>query len=333
MDRRCRGDHPGELVLHDAIETRELITVTVGGNCLRGTYHRPPDHGSDSRLGPGENIRIGVLFLNSGFMPRASGGDAAVYWAVSFAKCGYPSFRFDLPGLGDSDGEPPRKRLDFAKLVNNGHYAPFVSSIAENLTERFNLSGVVLVGHCAGAVTAIYAAATSKQVKGLVIVDPYFFREEPKRTKFRNEISLWVTQDKEAKQLSNVYRRLKKLNQLAGGNALPANANSPLIRCWSRLASAGVPMLILNARGPRSRVGEFDYLGYLEKVSGPGHRLSIKFVDGANHSFADNVGRAEVRRQSENWLNACFPLNACVPLAERGKVAALNGERFRTVGN
>jgi pimeloyl-ACP methyl ester carboxylesterase len=321
MDHRSRGDRLGELVVREAIETRELITVTVGGICLRGTYHRSQDHVSNSRPGPDENLPVGVLFLNSGFMPRASGGDAAIYWADSFAQCGYPVFRFDLPGLGDSDGDLPRKRLDFGELVNNGYYAPFVCGTIKSLTERFRLSGMVLVGHCAGAVSAIYAAAASEHVKGLVMLEPYFFRFEPERSKNRSAISLWVPRNKLAGQLSKVYGRLKKLNLLVRGDALPENANLPLIRFWSHLASAGLPMLILNARGPRSSVGEFDYPSYLQKMSGSDTRLITRFVDGANHSFADDVGRAAVRRQCEEWLNACFPL------VEREKIAALRGGR------
>ena len=69
-------------------------------------------------------------------------------------------------------------------------------------------------------------------------------------------------------------------------------------------------MLILNARSPRSRMGEFDYLGHLKKLSGPSSRVILKFIDGANHSFADEIGKAAVRREGEQWLNSYFPLFA-----------------------
>jgi pimeloyl-ACP methyl ester carboxylesterase len=302
-----------------AIEGRELVTMAAGGICLRGTYHRPKHHGFESRVHPDEPSRIGVLFLNSGFMPRASGGDAAVYWADSFAQCGYPSFRLDLPGLGDSEGDLPRKRLDFNQLVNSGHYARFISIAAKNLIERFEWSGVVLLGHCAGAVSAIYAARASKHIKGIVLLEPYFFREEPKRAEIRNKMSFWVTRNKLAGQLGIIYGHLKKLNRMCRADSLPGNANLPLIGCWSNLASAGFPMLILNVRGPRLSVGEFDYLGYLQRLSGPAARLVIKFVDGANHSFADDVGRMAVRRHCEQWLDDCFPSVECE------EIAALSG--------
>lgn len=292
-----------------SIDTRELISVAASGLCLRGTFHRALDHGSDSRRGFGENKRTGILFLNSGFVPRASGGDAAVYWAEAFANCGYPSFRFDLPGLGDSDGYLPAKRLDFAHLVNTGHYAPSVCTLANHLTERFNLSGVVLVGHCAGAVSAIYAAAASSHFKGVIALDPYFFREETKRAAIRTKISRWVPRNQIARQLSGVYGYFKKLSLLAKGNALPENANIRLLQCWRRLVSAKVPILVLSARGPRPIVGEFDYLAYLKKSSGPRAHITVEFIEGTNHSFADATGKAAVRRHAEQWLSTCFPIS------------------------
>ena len=301
-----------------AIETRELISIHVDGIRLRGTYHKSKDAEGGREPGP---KRVGILFLNSGFVPRASSGDAAVYWAESFAQCGYPSFRFDLPGLGDSEGELPARRLDFARLVNGGHYAPVISTIAENLTERFHLSGMVLVGHCAGAVSAIYAAGASERVRGVLALDPYFFREEPDRTQLRQKLSFWVTHNKMAGQLSKIFARLKKLMLLVRRGTPPGNANLPLLRCWRRLASAGMPILILSARRPRSRSGEFDYLSYLQALSDRGNHMIVKFIEGTNHSFADNLGRTAVCRHSEQWLNSYFPIG------QREKVAAMSGTR------
>jgi pimeloyl-ACP methyl ester carboxylesterase len=301
--------------MQTAIETRELISVNVDGICLRGTYHKAGDQGTGSRPGLDEN-RIGVLFLNSRFMPRASGGNAAVDWTDSFAKCGYPSFRFDLPGLGDSYGDLPIKALDLAHLVSTGYYAPFVSATTKNLTERFNLSGVVLMGHCAGAVSAIYAAAESKHVKGVIALDPCFYVQAPEHAEIQERIRRRARGSKLGGELTKVYRRLQKLRLFVKRNALPGNANLPLIRCWSQVASIGVPMLILNARAAAAKVWEFDYLADLQKSSGPRSRVAIKFIEGCNHSFADGLGA--VRRHTEQWLHACFPL------IERDKIAALS---------
>jgi len=91
------------------------------------------------------------------------------------------------------------------------------------------------------------------------------------------------------------------------GAKLPANTNLTLIRNLNRLVSAGIPMLVLNARGPSQSRGQFDYFRYLQQTAGGRSRVAIRFIDGAHHSFADNVGKAAVRHFVEQWLNASFP--------------------------
>jgi pimeloyl-ACP methyl ester carboxylesterase len=292
-----------------SIETRELITVDVGDIRLRGTYHRSHEDRSGSQAGPETRNRIGVLFLNHGFLPRAAPGDSAVYWAESFANCGYPSFRFDLPGLGDSDGDIPAQMLD---IVNAGGYAPMLAATVKDLVARFSLSGVVIMGHCAGAVTALYTAAISKECKGVVATDPYFFLTR-ERTKIREELSQWSSWSRIGALTSDIYYCLKYIRLLSLRNRPPRNANLSLLRCWNQLASAGMPILVMKApavkaHGIKPRIGEFDYLGYLDALSGRGSRVVVKFIEGTNHSFADVVGRAAIRQHAEEWLNAYFPI-------------------------
>jgi pimeloyl-ACP methyl ester carboxylesterase len=291
-----------------AIEKRELITMNVGGICLRGTYHRSDDEGPSSQAGLGTRNRIGVVFFNHGYGPRASAGCSAVYWAGSFAHCGYPSFRFDLPGLGDSDGDVPAQMREF---VDSGGYAPILSATVKELVERFKLSGVVILGYCAGAVTALYTAVASKECRGLVLMDPYFFLPR-ERTKFREELSRWASWSRLGALIENIHSCLRHIRLLVlRRNRPPRNANWALLRCWNQLASLGMPMLVmkapvLKARGIKPPMGQFDYLGYLQTLSGRGSRIAIKVIKGTNHSFADGVGRAAIRQHTEQWLNACF---------------------------
>lgn len=229
--------------MNGSIETRELITVDVGGVCLRGTYHRTHAERPGPPAQRGMENRIGVLFLNHGFLPRAAPGDSAVYWADSFANFGYPSFRFDLAGLGDSDGDVPAQMHDY---VNAGGYAPILSATLKEIVERFSLAGVVIMGHCAGAVTALYTAAASKECRGLVLTDPYFFLPR-ERTKIRVELSRWSSWSRLGALVSDLYYCLKYIRLLVRRNRPPANANLPLLRCWNQLASAGIPMLVMKA--------------------------------------------------------------------------------------
>jgi pimeloyl-ACP methyl ester carboxylesterase len=304
LDRRRIAVFGTEATVNPTIETREVISVRVGENCLWGTYHKSLDAQASQRYG--EQDRVGVLFLNPGFLPRAS--PSAVYWADTFASYGYPAFRFDLPGLGDSEGSTPENMLEY---VSAGGYAPALSAIVKDVTERFGLAGVVLMGLCAGAVTALYTAAAARECCGVVMMDPYF-NVPPKRTKFRNDLSLWSTWSGIGAFVSETYHRLRYLGLLLSGNRLPSNANLPLLTCWRQLASAGTPILVLKApslrsQGVKPRTGVFDYLGYLRSKSESTASIAVRFVEGTDHSFADPAGCAAVRQHTVQWLNDCFP--------------------------
>jgi pimeloyl-ACP methyl ester carboxylesterase len=312
----------------ESIETRELIRVRARGSVLRGTYHRARETSSGEAICVDVKNRIGILFLNPGVLPRAATGDSAVYWAESFAKLGYPSFRVDLPGFGDSDGEIPREVLDFQTAVNRGGYASHLSSAAENLVERFHLSGVVLFGHCAGAVSALYAATMTQRLKGLVLLDPYF--QVQQKITNRNVLSRWNMHiirriersvapsvsnrcwRAEAEllwQLKKIYHRLKQFCHLERSEGLPGNANLPLIRCWNQLESARLPLLVLRSRAASQKSGEFDYLSDRQSSLRANSRAVVRLIDGTTHSFAEGQGKVAVREYVEQWLRESFPIN------------------------
>ena len=157
-----------------AIESREIITLNTGGICLRGTHHKPKDQKGDLTPRSG----LGLLFVSGLADPRAGCGDCAVHWADGLAKHGYRCFRVDLPGLGDSDGEVARTEADFMPAINSGVFSDSVCSITDQLIERFRLRNMLIIGHCSGAVTAIYAAAANKRIAGLILLDPYFHLQE-----------------------------------------------------------------------------------------------------------------------------------------------------------
>jgi pimeloyl-ACP methyl ester carboxylesterase len=280
---------------------------------LRGTYHPAPD--------TDEEHRFGVLFVSAGVAPRAAPGDSAVRWADGLAKIGYPCFRFDLPGLGDSDGDLSAKEIDFDSLVNEGTFCPVISGVANELTDRFNLRGVVVIGHCAGAVTALYSAAANSRITGLILLDPYFNVQqtsEPQNVLVRSQISiagkLVTDQSRQSvvraallSIMRKVYYRLTPLGSLVRPRKLPAAANLPLVRCWKQLASSGLPMLVLRSSFSTPKLGEFDYIRDLYPLSDSGCRISVKLIESATHAFAERGAKEQVLKLVEPWLSACFP--------------------------
>jgi alpha-beta hydrolase superfamily lysophospholipase len=314
--------------MHEAIEKRELIALDGLGVRIQGTFHRPSDHLSNGPLGQGRNDRPGVLFFNSLSLPRAASGDSAVRWADSIAERGYPAFRIDLPGLGDSEGTSSTDLLDF---INAGGFSSVAANVAKQLVDRFSLAGLVVFGHCAGSVSAIYAAASSNECRGLILLDPYFHLPQAKRPRVREELSGWVRRNRIGRLLSDMYDRVKKLILVARGSAPPGNANLPLLARWKQVAATGLPILLLRApgikaQGAKPRVGEFDYFSHIAKLAGRKSQVSAEFVEGADHSFANREGREAVQRHIEEWLVTYFPLQGFNRKAESA-AGLRNGEK------
>ena len=291
-----------------SIHNRELISLEGDPFPMRGICHRARNQNS----GVHKRKPLGIIFLNSLSLPRTATGDSSVDWADSLAECGYPCFRIDLPGLGDSEGDLPPDLLNF---INAGGFAAAASSMARQVTERFDLAGVVLVGHCAGAVSALLAASRAPECKGLILMDVYFHLPQAVRPKFRRLLSDWALRSAPGRVASNIYDRIRKLRLRMHEGSLPENANVPLLRCWKQVASSGQPILMVKAParkavGAKPRAGEFDYLGYAMKTAGPRSQVTVKIADGTDHSFANRLGRAAVRREMKLWLDAFFPIEA-----------------------
>jgi alpha-beta hydrolase superfamily lysophospholipase len=294
----------------EAIDARELIVLNSSPTRIQGTYHRPAHGPEDSAFASADQGRVGVLFINSLSLPRAASGDSAVHWADRIAERGVPAFRVDLPGLGDSAGEASTDLLD---NINAGVFASVAAAIMKELADRYELSGLILFGHCAGSVSAIYTAGVSKECRGLILLDPYFHLPQAKRPRVREELSDWARRSRVGRMLSNIFDRLKKVRLAASGSGLPANANSDLLAQWKQVATAGLPILLLRspgikAQGDKPRVGEFDYIDHVLKLAGRRSRVLAEFVDGADHSFANRVGRQAVDEHIEHWVELHFGL-------------------------
>jgi pimeloyl-ACP methyl ester carboxylesterase len=299
----------------DAIRGRELFTLEVLGVTVQGTCHLPDYEVPSTQIKLRDTKATGVLLLGGLLAPRAAIGDSAVYWADSFAKCGYRSFRVDLPGSCDSGGDAPMELMPF---ITCGGYEAVTVEILKQIVVRFNLSSVVLMGHCSGAVTALFAAASCKDCRGLVLMEPYFHLLPPVATKTREALSDWAASNRLGGMLSNLFDRLKELRLRLRRSELPANANIPLLKRWSSLTSAGVPILVLKvpsakASAAKPRLGEFDYLAHVISLAGSRSRVDLEVVEGAGHSFADPVGRLAVRRYTENWFGKYFPVATAKP--------------------
>ncbi len=113
----------------------------------------------------GPRKRITFVFLNAGLVRRAGPNRSYVVLARKLADAGYPSFRFDLPGIGDS------RLLDESTTIEDNNTAAIAHALAL-LGDQLRTSSVMLIGLCRGASEALRFAPTDTRVCGIVLIDP-----------------------------------------------------------------------------------------------------------------------------------------------------------------
>jgi pimeloyl-ACP methyl ester carboxylesterase len=303
-------------MINDQTGMRQLTTLDGDGVLLHGTYHRPRTVAEDGA--PVSTKTLGVMFMNALSSPRSLVGDSGGYWATCFADQGYPSFRFDLPGLGDSYGDIPN---DLLRFTNEGGYASVAASKTKELVQRYGLSGVVMFGHCAGATTAIYAASNCADCKGLILMDPYFNLPKALTSTLRPGLVLWARRSKLGAMARAAYDRVREFPSALRKGALPANAHFSLISRYKQVLSRGVPLLVFKAyqpAGSSAAAAGFDYLAYISSFAVRTNQFSIRTIEDTDHSFSNRAGRLAVRQHTETWLHEYFPEGvATAPLLQR----------------
>ena len=285
-----------------AITTRALVTLNLSGTLFRGTYHKPAGLASQSDMHASASGRTGVLIVNSLTAPRAGSGDSAVYWAEVLAQDGYPCFRFDLPGLGDSEPEI-QSNTDLLTFITNGGYSSMIGHLLEELVARFDLDGVVVMGHCAGAISALYAGSKQKLCRGLILMDPYF--NNPRIiNRVMPAISGWSRHNRLARLLRQSYDFARDLRRTLLRDGLPASANRALLQQWRHVASRGMPILIVQSPGLKPGPGQFDYIRFAIESSGRKGQITVQLIPDTDHSFSNYGGRHGVHKHARIWLAA-----------------------------
>jgi pimeloyl-ACP methyl ester carboxylesterase len=150
---------------------RFLVFDLPGGRCV-GTAHDPAPRAS----------RLGLLWVNFGYVPRDGHGGLATQACEAMAARGVPCYRFDLPGLGDAPGPLLAHTQQFFPFVTSGGFTEVTTQLVKHLCATEGLDGVVMGGLCGGAVNAIYTGDKAPDlVKGLVLLEPEMYVTEPKK--------------------------------------------------------------------------------------------------------------------------------------------------------
>lgn len=310
---------------------RSIIEKRIDGCRLVVTMHHPAE---DARAEP--RIRVGIIFFNSGFLPRTAAGDLFVHLADEFAAEGYPSFRADLPGLGDSEGDLPADTQNLFAALTRGSHGRAAGLLSSELVQDHKLHGMILAGLCGGAVTALFAAMGEGRAacRGIIQLDPSFVLVPPleiaatckpggtmaaqraPRRRARDAYAkarVAFLQTRIGEFTHRAYSAVKpalvfvpKLVRRLRGPRVPANANLRILNGWIDLLRGGMPMLTFMAGDQAKRTEKFDYLARINAACRTS-RHKVVWIPDTTHSFVEGSGKSRTARECITWLRTTFP--------------------------
>jgi uncharacterized protein len=111
----------------------------------------------------GTQRNIGVVIVVGGPQTRVGSHRQFVLTARALATAGFPSFRFDYRGMGDSEGEP----RSFETIGDD------IAAAVNVLQDSTGLTRIVLWGLCDGATAALIYAPDDARIAGIVALNPW----------------------------------------------------------------------------------------------------------------------------------------------------------------
>jgi alpha/beta superfamily hydrolase len=149
-----------ELDVHGTGVRERIIAIDHGGDVLPGVLAEP--HAAHAGTAC-------VVFLNAGALRRVGPNRMWVESARRLAARGVPTFRVDLAGIGDADGD------DEGWSDDASFYAPeFVGqalAVLDGLAARGLGPDFVLAGLCSGAYWSFHAALADERVRAALMLN------------------------------------------------------------------------------------------------------------------------------------------------------------------
>lgn len=307
---------------------RHILQIEVNGVCLVGTCHRPrPFSGSGSP--PPVSGAPAVVLLNFGQVCRSGPANLSTEMADRLCARGYPVYRFDMPGHGDTPGDLPKYHETYWRYVEDGGQTAWVCALLDVLEQQHLASRFVLGGLCGGAVTSIYVAEQRRsKVAGLLLMEPAIRSTPPIRTEtmpggapamlpqgiwnrlwayrrlVEHRARLWVRGTTCLDSLRRTWQVAEQKLWTLHGRPLPAVMNAPLIRCWQRVQAGGLPMLMMAAPG-----SDREFIKQALFPPARRRQMSVVDLDSTNHLFTAGDGKERAIEEAEKWMCNSYPIS------------------------
>lgn len=251
---------------------RRIIGFECSGDRLVGTFDMADGTIALMILSGGNEIRSG-----------AHGGQAAL--AQHFAALGYPVFRYDRRGIGESEGE----NRGFAESADD-----VAAAVATFRAEMPHVRTLLAFGNC-DAATALALFHTGLAIDALVLANPWVIEavqgDAPTAPTANAIRARYLARLKSPRALIDLLTGKIDLKKLAGGLVRASRKETPgglAARLADVLATTARPVHILIAKRDTTALA---FMGaYRDKMFDAVRarpNITLSTTDSASHSFAD----------------------------------------------
>jgi pimeloyl-ACP methyl ester carboxylesterase len=301
---------------------RDMFQVTVDGVPLAVTYHAP----RVAEGHEGTEPMPALLVLNFGDICRSGPGDVCAQMGDQLSDLGYPVFRFDMPGLGDTPGDLPQWKSTYWRHIEEGGEIHWVCGLMHELRRRYRLRGFVLVGLCGGAVTSAFVALREPAaICGVILADTPYHLSTPARfdlnlsapaggtMSLRRRLRhaayrawVWGKTVPGLKALLNAFRRAKhKISErwvAPEPESWVSERNDKLLDSLRKVEQTFPTLWILSPAAERDLTRQ-DLMPTPER-----NRLKLLVIKNTNHLFTSGDGKERFNEAVRNWMLENFPV-------------------------
>jgi exosortase A-associated hydrolase 1 len=268
---------------------RRMIGFDCEGTRLVGTFDE-------------ETQTTGLLIVSGGNEIRSGAHAGQAAMAAHFAALGYPVFRYDRRGIGDSEGD-------------NGGYENSAADIAAAVsTFRHDapaMQRVVAFGNC-DAATALALFGEGVAIDALILANPWVIENATAeastpltsaavRARYWNRL-------KNPSSMIDLFTGKINLRKLAGGLIKAAQSDTPTglaERIATALTTSPLPSMILLADRDTTALAfmsAWNSTAFTDVRSR--HEITLQSCSTASHSFADAAAKAWLLDRIESVLTA-----------------------------
>ncbi len=117
--------------------------------------------------------KTGVVYLPGIVLGLTAVHRLAVDVACEFQREGYPVLLFDHSRIGESEGDlVSGPHEEFVTFIKQGGLVDDTLVAMQFFLSRCGLDNIILIGHCGGALTAVYVAQKSNKLAQLILIVP-----------------------------------------------------------------------------------------------------------------------------------------------------------------